>query len=123
YPGGQPLNSGQMFPDPVAALYGVMGIVGALRHRDLTGEGQFIDLSMQEANASIIGDAALEFAVNGDERPRMGNRHTTYAPHGIFPSAGDNRSIAIACEDDAQWAALCALADPAWATDARFATA
>lgn len=121
YADGQPLNSGQMFPDPVAAMYGVLGIVAALRHRDLTGEGQFIDLSMQEANASIIGDAALEYVLTGEQRPRMGNRHTTFAPHGIFPAA-DGRWIALACEDEAQWCALAALAGEGWADDPRFAT-
>ncbi|MCA9849036.1 MAG: CoA transferase, partial [Dehalococcoidia bacterium] len=50
YEGGPPLNSGQMFPDAIAALNGVAGIVTALRHRDLTGQGQYIDLSMMESS-------------------------------------------------------------------------
>ena len=122
YAGDQPLNSGQMFPDPIAAMYGVLGIAAALRHRDRTGEGQYVDLSMQEANASIIGDAAMEYVLTGRQRPRMGNRHTTFAPHGIFPAAGEGQWVALACETDAQWRALSDLAGRDWAADARFTT-
>lgn len=123
YRDGPPLNSGQMYPDPIAGLYGVLGIVSALHHRERTGRGQYIDLSMQESNLSVIGDAALEFTTSGTQRPRLGNRHTTFAPHGIFAARGDERWVALACETEAQWAALCVVAGhPEWRTDARFVT-
>ncbi len=124
YEGGPPLNSGQMYPDAVAGLYGCGAILAALHHRQRTGEGQYVDLSMQEANLAHIGDAALEWTLTGRQRPRMGNRHTTFAPHGIYPCAGENRWLAIACETEAQWQALCgALGRRDWAADERFAAA
>jgi len=101
----------------------------ALHHRDRTGEGQYIDLSMQEANLAHVGDAALEYSMTGVQRPRLGNRHMTFAPHGIFSSlvaANDESSegkaqwVAIAAEDEAQWTALCAVADRGWEADPRF---
>ncbi|GIS96755.1 MAG: hypothetical protein CM1200mP24_00390 [Gammaproteobacteria bacterium] len=60
YEGGEPQNSGQMYPDPVAGICGFSAIAMALLHRDRTGDGQYVDLSMQEANFTFIGDAWLE---------------------------------------------------------------
>ncbi len=117
YEGGPPLNSGQMYPDAVAGFYGCAAIVTALLHRNRTGEGQFIDLSMQEANLSFVGDAALEYLRTGKQRPRLGNSHPVHAPHGMFEAA-DGRWVAIACETTAQWRALVAtLGDSSLAGD------
>jgi len=121
YRDGPPLNSGQMYPDAVAALNGAAAILVALRHHQATGEGQFIDLSMQEANLTFAGDAALEYALLGRQRPRMGNRHADFAPHGIFPCRGDDRWVAIACENEDQWLALARAAGHGWERDRRFA--
>ena len=107
YPGEHPLNSGQMYPDPVAGLCGFAAIALALLHRDRTGEGQYIDLSMQEANFTFVGDAWLEYEINGDVRGPQGNRHPAFAPQGIFRTTGEDQWIAIAVETDEQWSALC----------------
>ena len=105
YEGGPPMNSGQMYPDAVAGLYGCSAILTALLHRNRTGEGQYIDLSMQEANLTFIGDAAIEFLRTGRQRPRLGNRHPAHAPHGIYETR-DGQWVAIACESTEQWIAL-----------------
>jgi crotonobetainyl-CoA:carnitine CoA-transferase CaiB-like acyl-CoA transferase len=107
YKGEHPLNSGQMYPDPVAGLCGFSAILMALFHRDRTGEGQYIDLSMQEANFTFIGDAWLEFATTGNVRGPLGNSHHNFAPHNIYPASGEDEWIAIAVETDKQWRALC----------------
>lgn len=106
YEGAAPMNSGQMVPDPIAAYYGTAAILAALSHRSLTGKGQYIDLSMQEANLTFVGDAAVEYLCNGVQRPRRGNRSATMAPHGIYPSAREDEWIAIAISNDAEFAAL-----------------
>jgi crotonobetainyl-CoA:carnitine CoA-transferase CaiB-like acyl-CoA transferase len=122
YEDGPPMNSGAMFPDAIAGFYGFAAIATALLHRDRTGEGQYIDLSMQEANLTVIGEAALEYSMTGNVRGRLGNRHRTFAPHGIYPAAGDDRWVAIAAESEEQWRALVeAAGHPEWASDARFA--
>lgn len=123
YEDGPPQNSGQMFPDAIAALNGCAAIITALRHRDLTGDGQYIDLSMMESSLAVVGDVYLEYAMTGRQRPRLGNHHPTFAPHSIYPASGAERWIAIACEDEAQWSALAAVAGRGWAGDARFASA
>jgi crotonobetainyl-CoA:carnitine CoA-transferase CaiB-like acyl-CoA transferase len=107
YPGEHPQNSGQMYPDPAAGLCGFAALVLALLHRDRTGEGQYIDLSMQEANFTFIGDAWLEYAINGTVRGPLGNRHPLHAPHGIYPTRGEDQWIALAAQTDPQWRALC----------------
>ncbi len=126
YRDGGPINSGQMLPDPIGGAYGYAAIVTALLHRARTGEGQYIDLSMLEANHSVVGDAALEYAVTGNVRGRLGNRHLSFAPHGIYPARGDGRWLALAAESESQWAALreiagghgdAALDDPRFATN------
>lgn len=122
YQDGPPQNSGQMYPDAVAAFHACGAIIAALRHRDRTGQGQYIDLSMQDANLAMVGDAALEYVLTGRQRPRLGNRHPTIAPHGIYAAAGTERWVAIAAETEAQWQALCVAARRPWAADARFAT-
>ena len=119
YDGEHPMNSGQMYPDPVAGLCGFCAIALALLHRDRTGAGQYIDLSMQEANFTFIGDAWLEYAINGSVRGPQGNTHPRHAPHGIFPAAGEDEWIAISAENDQQWQAVAAvlgLDALAWAT-------
>lgn len=106
YKDEHPLNSGQMYPDPVAGLCGLSAILLALLHRDRTGRGQYIDLSMQEANFTFIGDAWLEYELNGAIRGPLGNSHSDFAPHNIYPASGEDQWIAIACETDVQWSTV-----------------
>lgn len=120
YEDGPPQNSGQMYPDPVAGYYGAAAALLALRHRNKTGEGQYIDLSMQEANMTFIADALMQYAVNGTVRPRLGNRHLRQAPHNIYACAG-GEWIAVAVRSQDEWARFCDAAGHAdWAADARF---
>jgi crotonobetainyl-CoA:carnitine CoA-transferase CaiB-like acyl-CoA transferase len=123
YEDGIPLNSGLMYPDAVAGIYGFATLATALYHRQQTGQGQYLDLSMQEANATFVGDAWLAYALTGQVRERMGNRHPLFAPHGIYPCAGDDQWMALAVEDDPQWQRLCQLAKhSAWQDEPRFQT-
>lgn len=122
YEDGPPINSGQMYPDPVAGYYGAAAILVALHHRARTGEGQQIDLSMQDANMTFIADALMEYAANGRVRRRMGNRHQSIAPHNIYRCRGEDAWIALSAADDAEFARLCdAAGHPEWARDPRFA--
>ncbi len=120
YEGGPPINSGQMYPDPVAGYYGAAAAVLALRHRNRTGEGQYIDLSMQEANMTFIADALMEYAINGAVRPRLGNHHLSIAPHNMYGCL-QGEWIAIAVRGEDQWERFCAAAgEPGWASDERY---
>ena len=123
FPGGPPRNSGATFPDPLAAMTATTAILAALEHRARTGEGQHIDVSMQEATLALVGDAALEHELTGRTPGPQGNRHLDLAPHGVYPASGEDRWIALATEDDAQWQELCRIAEHLdWLTDPRYAT-
>ena len=122
YVDGPPLNSGHMYPDPVAGLYGLGAVVTALAHRRRTGEGQYVDLSMQEACATFIGDEWMRYAGTGVP-PRRGNRHPAYAPHGVFRCAGEDQWVALAAPDDAAWAAAARVLGGSELAEERFAAA
>jgi crotonobetainyl-CoA:carnitine CoA-transferase CaiB-like acyl-CoA transferase len=126
YADGPPMNSGQMYPDPVAGLYGLGAILTALLHRRRTGEGQHVDLSMQEACATFIGDDWMRYQATGVVPGPQGNRHPVYAPHGMYPCAGDDQWVAAAAPDDTAWAGLVSVLggeSGGGLADERFATA
>ena len=119
--GDRPLNSGNMIPDPVAGYYAFAAIVTALLHRTRTGEGQNIDLSMQEACMTVIGDALIELQLLGRTPEQMGNSDPSFAPHGYYPASGDDQWVALCAPDDVSWEALCKLmGEPTLVADARF---
>ena len=89
---------------PVAATQ----IMAALLHRDRTGEGQELEVAQYEAGLHLLDTELIDYLVNGVEAPRRGNRSPHHVPHGVFPSSGDDRWIAIAVRDAAEWAGLCA---------------
>ena len=123
YADGTPMKPGNFFCDQNAGVHAAFAALAALRHRNLTGEGQHIELAMIEGEFQVLGDAYIDYAMNGRERRRQGNRHNWMAPHGVFPCAGEDAWVAIAVEDDAQFAALCGvIGRPELATDPRFAT-
>jgi crotonobetainyl-CoA:carnitine CoA-transferase CaiB-like acyl-CoA transferase len=123
YPDGPPLNSGHMYPDPVAGLYGLGAVVTALAHRRRSGEGQYVDVSMQEACATFIGDEWMRYQDTGLPPARRGNRHPAYAPHGVFRCAGEDQWVALAAPDDAAWAAAARVLGGSELAAERFAAA
>ena len=78
---------GAHIPGPPSRYLGFAAIALALLHRERTGKGQYIDLSMQEANFTFIGDAWLEYELTGKVRGPLGNRH----PQAPMPLAGAGR--------------------------------
>lgn len=90
-PGGPPLNSGIMYPDPVAGMMGCAAILIALHHWQRTGEGQFIDLALQEPSICFIGEQVLEYSMTGQLPQRWGNRDRWHTPHGTYRCVGEDR--------------------------------
>ena len=119
YPGREPTGTGTNYPDHIPnPTHAVFALLAALR----TGEGQFVDVAQLEPAVSLLGPTVLEWTVNGHDRTRMGNRHDELAPHGVYPTQGDDRWIALAVRDEAQWVAFCkALDRPQWLTHAAWA--
>jgi benzylsuccinate CoA-transferase BbsF subunit len=117
-----PLRLAVAYPDPVAGFHAALAVLLALRQRRQTGQGQHIHIPHREPITRMLGEAVLEYTVNGRLPRRIGNRHRAWAPHGCYPCRGHDRWIAIAVRRDAEWAALCrVLGEPAWTLDRRYA--
>jgi crotonobetainyl-CoA:carnitine CoA-transferase CaiB-like acyl-CoA transferase len=122
YPGGDPLRTGISFTDPYSGIVGAGAVLAALAYRRRTGKGQYIDLSEQEAAIPVTGYALADYAMNGRDPQRFGNRSLWYAPQGCYRCAGDDNWLVISIRDDAEWKALAeAVGHPEWADDRRFA--
>ena len=98
-----PFGAYSDYPSPRFAL---CALLAALDHRDRTGEGQYLDFAQAEACAHFLAPALLDQAVNGHETSRNGNADPHMAPHGVYPSTGDDQWVAVACRDDADWRTL-----------------
>ncbi|MDH5695661.1 MAG: CoA transferase [Dehalococcoidia bacterium] len=123
FPGKPPLGLGTSYADHIAGLLACLALLGALEYRQRTGEGQYIDVSQVEAMASLLGDAILDYTVNGRQAEAVGNSSSTAAPHGVYRCHGDDRWCAIAVFNDGQWHGFKqALGNPPRAEDERFAT-
>lgn len=123
YPDGPPMKPGNFFCDQNAGVLAALAVLAALRYRDRTGDGQLVELAMIEGEFQLLGDAYLDYVMNGRERFRCANDHPFLAPHDAFPCAGEDAWVAIAVESEQQWHALCAvIARPELSDDPRFAT-
>ncbi len=122
WPDRPPAGPFSAYTDFVSAKFAAAALLAAVEHRARTGQGQHIDFSQAEASLHFLGPALLDYSVNGRVATRMGNASPDFAPHGVFPCAGEDRWVAIVVTSDEQWQRLSLLAGhPRWATDARFA--
>lgn len=123
YEGDEPMKTGFSYGDPMAGTALVGAVATALRQRRLAGEGMYLELAQRENLTMFVGEYLVDYSMNHQERPPVGNRHQLFAPYNRYRCAGDDRWVAIACETDAQFAALCAtLARPELAADERFSS-
>jgi crotonobetainyl-CoA:carnitine CoA-transferase CaiB-like acyl-CoA transferase len=111
WPDRLPVGPFGAYTDYIAPRYGAISILAAIEHQRRTGDGQYVDLSQAEAGLHFIAPAILDYTANGRNFARRGNDDPDMAPHGVYPAAGDDRWVAIACEDDAHWPALCDVID------------
>jgi CoA:oxalate CoA-transferase len=103
--GGPPVRVGASLGDLVPALYGVVGVLAALYHRERTGRGAFLDIAMQDAVVSVVENAIARAWATGVDPGPLGSRHPTIAPFAAFPTADGD--IALAAGNDALFARLC----------------
>lgn len=123
YPEREPIKGG-LWADPWVGMELAMITLAALHHRAVTGVGQYIDFSMAEALSASIPEAILDYQMNGTMPAPQGNRDAWDAPHGVYHCQGEDRWIAIAVTNEAEWQALCRVIDrPDLAGDPRLVTA
>ncbi|MBE0609696.1 MAG: CoA transferase [Dehalococcoidia bacterium] len=117
--GGPPMRVGVSMGDMVAGLYLALGIVAALRARDVTGEGQMLDVALMEAQMALCENAIVRHSAFDEHPTRQGSRHALLAPFGPFPT--NDGWIVIA--NVKEWELFCALLGrDDMALDERFAT-
>ncbi|MFN2168724.1 MAG: CoA transferase [Anaerolineae bacterium] len=98
------------YTDFTSVRFNALAILGAVRHRERTGQGQFIDMAQAEAALHFLAPDCLAFLQAGEVRLADGNRDSWRAPSGVYPTRGFDRWIAIVVENDAQWGRLCEIA-------------
>jgi crotonobetainyl-CoA:carnitine CoA-transferase CaiB-like acyl-CoA transferase len=97
------------YTDYVAPRFAACAVLAALDYRKRTGRGQHIDLSQYEAGLQYMAPAIIDYCATGRVAGPAANRSERYAPHGAYrcqDEDGEERWIAIAVEDDAQWRAM-----------------
>ena len=118
-----PSKAGASMADIAAGMFATSSILSALMHRQQTGQGQRIDISMLEALTEWMG-FPLYYAFDGAQPPaRTGASHATIYPYGPF-QAGDGHSVMLGLQNEREWKLFCdkVLLQPELATDARFST-
>ncbi|MFI0040307.1 CaiB/BaiF CoA transferase family protein [Streptomyces mutabilis] len=120
-PDGEPTKTGVALVDVITGLHATVGILAALRHRERTGEGQLVEVSLLGSLLSAMANQASGYVAAGVVPGRLGNAHPSIAPYETFHTA--DRPIALAVGNDRQFAALATLLGaPELADDARFRT-
>jgi len=99
WPDRPPTGPFLAYTDYTAPRFTVTALVAALDHRRRTGEGAYIDLSQHESALHLLGPALLDQEVNGRTAQRSGNSSERYAVHGVYPVQGDDKWIAVVCQD------------------------
>jgi len=118
---GPPSRVGIPIIDITSGMFAATAILAALHARDLTGEGQLVDISLFDSHIALLSNAASNYLVGGEPPRRLGNAHPNVAPYEAF-SARDGWFV-LGAANERQWGLLCDMLDrPDMKTDSRFAT-
>ncbi|MDH3684190.1 MAG: CoA transferase, partial [Acidimicrobiia bacterium] len=101
WPDRLPAGPFSAYSDYVAPRFAIAAILAALDRRRRDGDGLILDFSQAEAATHFLSPTLLDHFVNGTSPIRAGNDDRNLAPHGVFPTAGDDQWVAVACPDRA----------------------
>ena len=104
-PNGEPMKVGVGVADVVCGLYAATAILAALRQRDVSQDGQYIDISLADTQVSWLVNAGTNYLMSKKEQPRLGNAHPNIVPYQVF-EASDGYLI-VAAGNDAQFKRFC----------------
>ena len=120
-PGGGPLRAGVAVTDLFTGMYGTVGILAALYHRERTGKGQHIDMSLLDTQVATLANQSMSYLVSGKSPERQGNSHPSIVPYQSFATKDGHMILAVG--NDSQFAGLCGVAGlTGLVEDTRFAT-
>jgi crotonobetainyl-CoA:carnitine CoA-transferase CaiB-like acyl-CoA transferase len=86
-PDGPPQKVGIPLADLFAGLYGCIGVLAALRHREATGQGQQVDIGMLDTHLAWLANQGMNYLATGENPPRLGNQHPNIVPYQVFATA------------------------------------
>jgi crotonobetainyl-CoA:carnitine CoA-transferase CaiB-like acyl-CoA transferase len=123
-PDGLPQKVGVPVADLFAGLYGCIGLLAALNHRNATGEGQRIDIGMLDTHLAWLANQGMNYLATGENPPRLGNQHPNIVPYQVFPTADGYMVLSVG--NDPTFERFCKnfgqeqlLSDPRFATNAK----
>ncbi|NVO55789.1 CoA transferase [Rhodobacteraceae bacterium B1Z28] len=120
-PDGAPMKVGVGIADVMCGMYAAVGILAALRHRDLTGEGQQIDLALVDAQIAWLINEGVNYLTSGNVPQRRGNGHPNIVPYDVYETADGH--VILAVGNDSQFKRFCDfIGQSELADDPRFAT-
>jgi crotonobetainyl-CoA:carnitine CoA-transferase CaiB-like acyl-CoA transferase len=116
--GSAPLRAGIPIGDLGGGLFAVIGLLGAVHARTLTGRGQHVDISMQDCQVSMLNYMATMYLMSGVQPPAVGNGHFVHVPYGTFRTR--SRYLIVACMGDGFYLKLAQLLDDPFLLEERF---
>ena len=120
-PGGGPQKAGVAITDLMTGMYATVAVLAALTHRDRSGEGQLIDMSLLDVQAAMLANMGSNYLTSGKAPKRMGNAHQNIVPYQSFACADGH--IIVAIGNDGQYRKLVELGQrPELGSDPRFTT-
>lgn len=120
-PKNGPMKVGVGIADVMTGMYAAVGILSALRHRDRTGQGQHIDISLLDTQIAWLVNAGTNFLTDRQVPERLGNGHPNIVPYQVFSTA--DAPMILAVGNDAQFRRFCQVANVGHlASDERYAT-
>jgi len=120
-PEGQPMKVGVGIADVMTGMYAAVGILAALHHRAVSGEGQHIDVSLLDSQIAWLVNGATNYLADGALPKRLGNGHPNIVPYQVFDTA--DKPMILAVGNDGQFTRFCEVAGVAHlASDPRFKT-
>ncbi len=119
-PGGGPQKAGIAISDLMTGMYACTAILAAIAQRELSGAGQYIDVSLLDAQVAMMAVMNMNYLVSGTPPDRAGNAHQNIVPYQVFACADGHLILAVG--NDPQFARFCEIAGKTeWARDPRFA--
>jgi len=120
-PDGEPMKTGVAIADIMCGMYASNAILAALHHKNATGQGQYIDMALLDAQVAWLANQGLNYLTSGEVPARMGNAHPNIVPYQVMPSQDGYFVLAVGNDD--QFARFCDFAGlHDLASDERFAT-
>ena len=119
-PDGNPMRVGVAVADICAGMFSAYGILAALRARDRTGQGQWVDAAMLDGQVAWMTYMAANYFATGDNPPRVGSAHTNLVPY--QPFATKDGYVTVTVGSEGLWRRFCRALEVPFVDDPRFAT-